>query len=137
MSAASRSMARRRDGLARNLGSGPFANDNHTGPDPSSALPREACAMIEPVLPATNQGGRGRREQWKVRFAPRWRPVADPLTGWAGGGDPLETIELRFPNLEAAANYCQRSEEHTSELQSLMRISYAVFCLKKKTTTKN
>src|SRR3546814_5174244 len=28
-----------------------------------------------------------------------------------------------------------RSEEHTSELQSLMRISYAVFCLKKKNTT--
>src|SRR3546814_2414112 len=30
-----------------------------------------------------------------------------------------------------------RSEEHTSELQSLMRISYAVFCLKKKTTHKH
>src|SRR3546814_1924963 len=30
----------------------------------------------------------------------------------------------------------RRSEEHTSELQSLMRISYAVFCLKKKTKTK-
>src|SRR3546814_6624143 len=30
-----------------------------------------------------------------------------------------------------------RSEEHTSELQSLMRISYAVFCLKKKKTSKN
>src|SRR3546814_17031466 len=30
----------------------------------------------------------------------------------------------------------ERSEEHTSELQSLMRISYAVFCLKKKNTTK-
>src|SRR3546814_6732159 len=30
----------------------------------------------------------------------------------------------------------QRSEEHTSELQSLMRISYAVFCLKKKTVQK-
>src|SRR3546814_10735158 len=30
-----------------------------------------------------------------------------------------------------------RSEEHTSELQSLMRISYAVFCLKKKTKNKN
>src|SRR3546814_6847617 len=29
-----------------------------------------------------------------------------------------------------------RSEEHTSELQSLMRISYAVFCLKKKTQTR-
>src|SRR3546814_9001554 len=31
----------------------------------------------------------------------------------------------------------RRSEEHTSELQSLMRISYAVFCLKKKTNKKN
>src|SRR3546814_2419796 len=31
---------------------------------------------------------------------------------------------------------CRRSEEHTSELQSLMRISYAVFCLKKKKTNK-
>src|SRR3546814_5604100 len=34
----------------------------------------------------------------------------------------------------ATANKAARSEEHTSELQSLMRISYAVFCLKKKTT---
>src|SRR3546814_1744435 len=33
-------------------------------------------------------------------------------------------------------NITRRSEEHTSELQSLMRISYAVFCLKKKNTTK-
>src|SRR3546814_9210351 len=33
------------------------------------------------------------------------------------------------------ANVPARSEEHTSELQSLMRISYAVFCLKKKNTT--
>src|SRR3546814_1651748 len=31
--------------------------------------------------------------------------------------------------------FCERSEEHTSELQSLMRISYAVFCLKKKILT--
>src|SRR3546814_6765200 len=33
------------------------------------------------------------------------------------------------------AGTATRSEEHTSELQSLMRISYAVFCLKKKNTT--
>src|SRR3546814_945587 len=33
-------------------------------------------------------------------------------------------------------NYFRRSEEHTSELQSLMRISYAVFCLKKKQENK-
>src|SRR3546814_7853077 len=39
--------------------------------------------------------------------------------------------------LDAQCDTCKdvgRSEEHTSELQSLMRISYAVFCLKKKTT---
>src|SRR3546814_4445318 len=36
------------------------------------------------------------------------------------------------PLCETAADRRFRSEEHTSELQSLMRISYAVFCLKKK-----
>src|SRR3546814_6733095 len=35
-------------------------------------------------------------------------------------------------NIEKSASSTMRSEEHTSELQSLMRISYAVFCLKKK-----
>src|SRR3546814_2105230 len=35
-------------------------------------------------------------------------------------------------NRVALLDLCHRSEEHTSELQSLMRISYAVFCLKKK-----
>src|SRR3546814_9393130 len=36
---------------------------------------------------------------------------------------------------QAVAHCANRSEEHTSELQSLMRISYAVFCLKKKKNT--
>src|SRR3546814_5545482 len=36
--------------------------------------------------------------------------------------------------IDDGGGYLSRSEEHTSELQSLMRISYAVFCLKKKTT---
>src|SRR3546814_5472683 len=39
------------------------------------------------------------------------------------------------PDRTAWAVAWTRSEEHTSELQSLMRISYAVFCLKKKKTT--
>src|SRR3546814_6303112 len=42
--------------------------------------------------------------------------------------------ESSLPATEAEPRPQQRSEEHTSELQSLMRISYAVFCLKKKTT---
>src|SRR3546814_1879050 len=37
-----------------------------------------------------------------------------------------------LPAIEGLLQAAQRSEEHTSELQSLMRISYAVFCLKKK-----
>src|SRR3546814_8601159 len=42
--------------------------------------------------------------------------------------------ELVVRNLVLDNRSNRRSEEHTSELQSLMRISYAVFCLKKKTT---
>src|SRR3546814_3177781 len=43
----------------------------------------------------------------------------------------------RLRRLGGAAGRTRRSEEHTSELQSLMRISYAVFCLKKKKKTTN
>src|SRR3546814_10357630 len=39
------------------------------------------------------------------------------------------------PNIRLNSAAPRRSEEHTSELQSLMRISYAVFCLKKKKQT--
>src|SRR3546814_6398854 len=42
---------------------------------------------------------------------------------------------LADPAAAARSGIAGRSEEHTSELQSLMRISYAVFCLKKKNTT--
>src|SRR3546814_3574120 len=48
------------------------------------------------------------------------------------------TMHLRIgctPHIEHWDSDSIRSEEHTSELQSLMRISYAVFCLKKKTST--
>src|SRR3546814_3958880 len=46
----------------------------------------------------------------------------------------VETLQRRRGDV--GANIAIRSEEHTSELQSLMRISYAVFCLKKKITNK-
>src|SRR3546814_2169668 len=72
------------------------------------------------------QGGRG--DAGRVRPAPRpgrsapHRAGFRARPGWPGGGD------RRGGGAAADA----RSEEHTSELQSLMRISYAVFCLKKK-----
>src|SRR3546814_2869869 len=58
----------------------------------------------------------------------------------AGIMDALRWKSPRMPlaynrNLAAEAGAAGRSEEHTSELQSLMRISYAVFCLKKKKQT--
>src|SRR3546814_3554265 len=50
---------------------------------------------------------------------------------------PLEWLERhRVPSSLAALLCVTRSEEHTSELQSLMRISYAVFCLNKNKTTR-
>src|SRR3546814_1877495 len=58
--------------------------------------------------------------------------------GTAGTGLKVDAINkrrgfsARRSALFAAAMPILRSEEHTSELQSLMRISYAVFCLKKK-----
>src|SRR3546814_6344113 len=54
------------------------------------------------------------------------RPLDEALTGNAHF-TKLETRDRAFCRL-----LLTRSEEHTSELQSLMRISYAVFCLKKK-----
>src|SRR3546814_10745085 len=44
------------------------------------------------------------------------------------------TAVMSIPALNSREGTALRSEEHTSELQSLMRISYAVFCLKKKKT---
>src|SRR3546814_2306390 len=46
-------------------------------------------------------------------------------------GADLRNADLSFIELNCV-DFSDRSEEHTSELQSLMRISYAVFCLKKK-----
>src|SRR3546814_5444710 len=67
-----------------------------------------------------------RRHLWRApraRHRPRRRLDAAPDDH---GPDPEDQRQLRPGTLE------RRSEEHTSELQSLMRTSYAVFCLKKK-----
>src|SRR3546814_4520276 len=72
-------------------------------------------------------------------------PTADPLTIRRAAGECLQRIPLkqRFRLLgvrvgglikSTETSRAERSEEHTSELQSLMRTSYAVFCLKKKHT---
>src|SRR3546814_3959544 len=69
--------------------------------------------------------------------------LGSPVPGQSSGGVPVDVYGLAtapFPGTAAPAMglvLVKRSEEHTSELQSLMRISYAVFCLKKKKITNN
>src|SRR3546814_4437321 len=58
-------------------------------------------------------------------FSPRGGAAAETM---AGSPEDAEAISMKPIGVSMTA----RSEEHTSELQSLMRISYAVFCLKKK-----
>src|SRR3546814_10743819 len=60
-------------------------------------------------------------------------PNLSPFNAWVVLKG-LETLDLRARRQsENALAVGKRSEEHTSELQSLMRLSYAVFCLQKKT----
>src|SRR3546814_6135937 len=77
-------------------------------------------------------------------YAPDTRAVSEAVAPMANACDPRTKVrtksrrgrspDLRDPSLMPVRD-AHRSEEHTSELQSLMRISYAVFCLKKKKIT--
>src|SRR3546814_10300920 len=73
-------------------------------------------------LPTLPRGDRGR-----VARIMRWCSAGARQRHAATGIDSAEQVADT-----AMARNWQRSEEHTSEIQSLMRISYAVFCLKKK-----
>src|SRR3546814_7537427 len=69
-----------------------------------------------------------RPREESVRLMRRWGQ-GPKLGKWTH--HPCHALQLTGRLLRATSVLC-RSEEHTSELQSLMRISYAVFCLKKK-----
>src|SRR3546814_6530910 len=84
----------------------------------------------------------------RVESADRWKPSRDWRARCASiwkiwckrefrrssfaSPDPKKPALRFFPRRTIVGAMENRSEEHTSELQSLMRISYAVFCLKKK-----
>src|SRR3546814_3246307 len=83
---------------------------------------------------------------WRARTSPARPDTRDFLAAGRGrqrgrsvvSGQHFEQLDLEVQirigrNMRADLALAIRSEEHTSELQSLMRSSYAVFCLKKKT----
>src|SRR3546814_2441775 len=89
----------------------------------------EAVEVVQNPRP-----GRGReaphRHHAQVLVAQHGRQATDQR----GVGQQRVDVEWHFGHADAVAPRRDRSEEHTSELQSLMRTSYAVFCLKKKNT---
>src|SRR3546814_1061858 len=112
-------------------------------------LDSDGCvATIEPVptvRPVEWRGERARRLAL-LAFDPvagvfilgRIDAFAVHVHGYGGVGGPMEHegVSLVHVRLDFGT-FTRRSEEHTSELQSLMRISYAVFCLKKKKISPN
>src|SRR3546814_3348291 len=88
---------------------------------------RRSADLIE-----DRQVGRIVHQRFQRRLAVRIDARDEPLG--------LQRDRQRLQDVAVVVDQCDgcrhRSEEHTSELQSLMRISYAVFCLKKKKTRK-
>src|SRR3546814_8304788 len=98
----------------------------HPGLDPGSR-----SATSKSGTPDQVRGDAGReagREGKGRKTAQLHSEIAFPFQGSGGGVLPRNCA---WKGREGGA-WTARSEEHTSELQSLMRISYAVFCLKKK-----
>src|SRR3546814_10845536 len=113
-------------------GSGPQSTSRRTG----IALASRAI-MTQPSAHAF-AAGMIAQERWRgcgagglARSRLRDRNETGARMGRRMSGD------LRAGSADVEMDLVGRSEEHTSELQSLMRISYAVFCLKKKTNTKS
>src|SRR3546814_5644344 len=88
-------------------------------------------STAEPSAPCATAGdGQGKiKENTSMRPAPMRGPGPSDIVEIC-----LVPVDGPPSRLACPGEACTRSEEHTSELQSLMRISYAVFCLKKKTT---
>src|SRR3546814_6450096 len=90
------------------------------------------------ILTEAINPGKGMSDEQRAAVLARGIGITNLVRRATARADELDREELRAGGQELAAFVAKhrpkvRSEEHTSELQSLMRISYAVFCLKKKT----
>src|SRR3546814_8947098 len=107
----------------------------------STLLGTRAFAQLQAQLPAYTADTLDGLKPWvamsmlEMPDEPEHDGIDLQLEDWAREGG-LRVLHLENLPEQLAALDC-RSEEHTSELQSLMRISYAVFCLQKKTKRHN
>ena len=58
------------------------------------------------------QSGKARAGEWVLEFESARRKRPDPLTGWSGGAETQEQVQLTFPDLEAAKAYAERKGIH-------------------------
>src|SRR3546814_4189456 len=93
------------------------------------AVVERACAVG--AVPARRRRAAAAGGAGKLRSGPGLDARALPQHRGPGLGT---RVDGPVPAAALRRAYLDRSEEHTSELQSLMRISYAVFCLQKKIT---
>src|SRR3546814_3295889 len=104
-----------------------FANVNGSGSASANELFAKAILrMGVPVSPRNIFPS-------NIQGLPTWYEVRVSERGWLGRRGGVDLMVAMNPQTWDAA-VAERSEEHTSELQSLLRITYAVFCLKKKKT---
>src|SRR3546814_3051449 len=104
-------------------------------PDRRTYGPHAAIARAGPQSPAGRVPASGTRHRDSRRQSASRRdwPGRSPAPAPAPPAAAISGSRERRPvQSRSATALSARSEEHTSELQSLMRISYAVFCLKKK-----
>src|SRR3546814_149406 len=108
-------------------------------PDDAYQALRRPFPLLEQLIAEGYNGRKGKGGFYRLNKnkGARVKEAIDLTTGdYAPAGKPsLASVSAaRRGGAKALVAHADRSEEHTSELQSLMRISYAVFCLKKKTT---
>src|SRR3546814_2107765 len=102
------------------------------GRRPRKPMKTETLATEVPFYPGLSAVA----DRYDAFIIDLWGVMHDGLRAYPAAVEALRQLR-RAGKRSVVLSNAPRSEEHTSELQSLMRISYAVFCLKKKNTPRN
>src|SRR3546814_10777903 len=119
-----------RSGRASRSGPGPASGEGGT----IRGVVARGCDCVPGAMVCGVRCASAGADSRKAQTKPAPIPAAQPPRNRPTPSHPRlrhEPLQF-FEDIEVGKVLIRRSEEHTSELQSLMRISYAVFCLKKK-----